>query len=172
VENKISKKTLTKVFALAAVMAALVAVATFIIQIPIPATGGYLNFGDIMIFISALTFGPTVGGFAGGIGSFISDVAGGYAAFAPFTLIIKGIEGIIAGSISNRKNAWRDVIAVIFAGIEMVIGYFLAEFFALSEGWGALGEVPGNIIQIVAGAAIGVPIAILLRKRIPETWKM
>ena len=171
-ENKISKKVITKIFALAAVMAALVAVATFIIQIPIPATGGYLNFGDIMIFISALMFGPTVGGFAGGIGSFISDVAGGYAAFAPFTLVIKGIEGLIAGTISNRKSAWRDIIAVTFAGIEMVTGYFLVEFFALSEGWGALGEVPGNIIQIVAGGLIGIPIAIVLRKRIPESWKM
>jgi uncharacterized membrane protein len=170
--NKISKGIITKIFAVAAVMAALVAVATFIIQIPIPATGGYLNFGDIMIFISALTFGPTVGGFAGGVGSFISDVAGGYAAFAPFTLIIKGIEGLIAGTISNRKKAWRDVIAVVFAGIEMVTGYFLVEFFALSEGWGALGEVPGNILQIVAGALIGIPIAIVLRKRLPESWKM
>ncbi len=170
-ENKISKSVITKVFALAAVMAALVAVATFIIQIPIPATGGYLNFGDIMIFISALTFGPTVGGFAGGVGSFISDVAGGFATFAPFTLVIKGIEGLIAGAISNRKKAWRDIIAVVFAGIEMVTGYFLVEFFALSEGWAALGEVPGNILQIVAGALIGIPIALVLRKRLPKSWK-
>jgi len=171
-ENKASTGKLSKALALSAVMSALVAVATFIIQIPIPATGGYLNFGDIMIFICALTFGPIVGGLAGGIGSFLSDVAGGYATFAPFTFAIKGIEGLIAGAISNRKQAWRDIIAVVFAGAEMITGYFLAEFFALSEGWGALGEVPGNILQITAGAIFGIPIAIVLRKRLPEAWKM
>ena len=101
---KPDKKTVTLLVAQAGIMAALVAVATFLVQIPIPATKGYLNFGDIMIFITALTFGPIVGGFAGGVGSAISDVASGYAYFSPFTLIIKGAEGIIAGLISNRLS--------------------------------------------------------------------
>ena len=76
---KPDKRTATLIVAQAGVMAALVAVATFLVQIPIPATKGYLNFGDIMIFISAFTFGPIVGGFAGGVGSAISDIASGYA---------------------------------------------------------------------------------------------
>ena len=153
-------------------MAALVAVATFLIQIPIPATKGYLNFGDIMIFVSALTFGPIVGGFAGGVGSSISDVASGYAYFAPFTLIIKGAEGLIAGLIANRlKQKKRHHSCVAIAGAEMVTGYFLAEFFGLSVGWAALGEVPFNILQITVGGIIGIPIAIILIKRLPEIWK-
>lgn len=152
-------------------MAALVAVATFLVQVPIPAAKGYLNFGDIMIFITALTFGPIVGGFAGGVGSAISDVASGYAYFSPFTLIIKGAEGLIAGLISNRLSRKRDIAAVVVAGVEMVSGYFLAEFFGLSEGWAALGEVPFNILQIVAGGVVGIPIAIILRKRLPQAWR-
>ncbi len=158
------------VLALSSVMAALVAVATFFIQIPVPATGGYINFGDIMIFVSALTFGPIVGGLAGGIGSAISDTIGGYFLYAPFTLIIKGIEGALAGQISNRKALWRDIIAVTVAGAEMVSGYFLAEFFPLHIGWAALAEVPGNVTQIVVGAAIGIPIALILRRRLPKSW--
>jgi uncharacterized membrane protein len=170
-QPKPDKKRVTLTIAQAGVMAALVAVATFFPQIPIPATKGYLNFGDIMIFITALTFGPIVGGFAGGVGSAISDVAGGYAYFAPFTLIIKGAEGLIAGLISNRLSRKRDVIAVVIAGAEMVSGYFLAEFFGLSEGWAALSEVPFNILQIAAGGIVGIPIAIILRKRLPEAWR-
>ncbi|MCJ7793416.1 ECF transporter S component [Candidatus Bathyarchaeota archaeon] len=165
------KKRVTLIVAQAGVMAALVAVATFFPQIPIPATKGYLNFGDIMIFISALTFGPIVGGFAGGVGSAISDVAGGYAYFAPFTLIIKGAEGLIAGLISNRLSRKRDIIAVIIAGSEMVTGYFLAEFFGLSEGWAALVELPANVVQIAVGGIIGISVAIILRKRLPEAWR-
>lgn len=169
--TEITTKRTSVIVAQAGIMAALVAVATYAVQVPIPATKGYLNFGDIMIFASALTFGPTVGGFAGGVGSALSDVAGGYAStFAPFTLVIKGAEGIIAGLISNRLSRKRDVLAVIVAGIEMVSGYFLAEFFGLSEGWAAATEVPFNIVQIAVGGIIGVPIAIVLIKRLPESW--
>jgi uncharacterized membrane protein len=156
---------------LSGVMAALVAVATFFVQIPNPATRGYINFGDIMIFVSALTFGPVVGGFAGSVGSAIADVAAGYAYFAPFTFIIKGAEGAIAGLISNRINVRRDVLAVIFAGSEMVIGYFLVEFFPLQLGWAALTEVPGNISQVVVGALFGLSISLILRKRLPASWR-
>jgi uncharacterized membrane protein len=157
--------------ALSGVMAALVAVATFFVQIPNPATRGYINFGDIMIFVSALTFGPIVGGLAGSIGSSIADVASGYGYFAPFTFVIKGAEGAIAGLISNRMSVKRDILAVIFAGSEMVIGYFLAEFFPLQLGWAALTEVPGNISQVVVGAIIGISVTLILRKRLPEAWR-
>lgn len=154
--------------ALSGIMAALVAIATFIVQIPNPATRGYINFGDIMIFVSALSFGPIVGGFAGSVGSAIADVASGYGYFAPFTFVIKGIEGALAGFISNRTSVSRDVLAVVIAGAEMITGYFFAEFFPLQFEWAALTEVPGNISQILVGGFIGVPLAIIIRKRLPE----
>lgn len=156
---------------LSGVMAALVALATFIVQIPNPATRGYINFGDIMIFISALTFGPIVGGLAGSVGSSISDIVSGYGYFAPFTFVIKGAEGALAGVISNKINVSRDVLAVIVAGVEMITGYFLVEFFPLQFGWYALTEVPGNISQIVVGGVVGIPIAVIIRKRLPEILK-
>jgi uncharacterized membrane protein len=52
----------------------------------------------------------------------------------------------------------------------MVCGYFIVQFFTFQLGWGALAEVPGNITQIVVGAIIGIPIALVLRRRLPETW--
>lgn len=157
--------------ALSGVMAALVAIATYLVQIPNPPTHGYINFGDIMIFVSALTFGPIVGGVAGSIGSALSDLASPYAYFAPFTFVIKGTEGILAGLISNRRNAERDILAVIVAGAEMITGYFLVEFFLLQVGWAALTEVPGNISQILVGGVVGVPVAYFIRKNLPEILK-
>lgn len=155
---------------LSAVMAAVVCVATFIIRIPNP-MGGYFNFGDVMIFVSALTFGPVIGGLAGGIGSALADIIG-FPIFAPFTLVIKGIEGSIAGLVTNRKSIFRDTLAVTVAGVEMVVGYFLAEFYPLQWGLGgALAEVPGNIAQIVIGGFVGIPIALVLRRRLPEILK-
>ena len=170
-EFQTNQQRITLTVAQAGIMAALVAVATALVQIYIPATRGYLNFGDIMIFVSAFTFGPIVGGFAGGVGSAISDVATGYAYFSPFTLIIKGAEGLIAGLISNRLSRKRDILAVVVAGSEMVAGYFLAEFFGLSEGNAALVEIPANILQIAVGGTIGILVAVILRRRLPEAWR-
>ncbi|HCP99620.1 MAG TPA: ECF transporter S component, partial [Candidatus Latescibacteria bacterium] len=48
---------------------ALTVVATLFIRIPNPATQGYINLGDSMIFTIAVVFGWRVGGLAGGVGS-------------------------------------------------------------------------------------------------------
>lgn len=149
------------------VMTALIAVSTLLLRIPNP-MGGYFNLGDVMVFVSALTFGPIVGGFSGGLGSAIADIIG-FPLFAIPTLIIKGLEGLIAGSLGNKHQIFRDIIAVTIAGVEMVVGYFLVEWLVLQ--WGlvsALAEVPANIGQIVIGGIIGIPIAYLLRRRLPE----
>jgi len=153
---------------LMAVMSALVTVGTLIVQIP-NGMGGYFNVGDVMIFVAALNFNPFVGGFAGGLGSALADVLMGYPVFALPTLVIKGLEGFIAGLITNKKSVYRDVFAVVAAGAEMVIGYFLIELFVLQ--WGlslSMAEILPNIAQIAIGGLVGVPIALVLRRRLPE----
>jgi len=123
-----------------------------------------------MIFVSALTFGAVIGGYAGGVGSALADILAGYAHFALYTLIIKGAEGSISGLISNQKSMSRDVLAVIVAGVEMISGYFLIEWYLY--GWGAaLTEVLGNITQIAVGGIVGIPLAIIIRRRLPEVLK-
>ena len=152
---------------LIAIMSALVTVGTLIIRIPNP-MGGYFNVGDVMIFVAALTFNQLIGGIAGGLGSAIADIIG-FPLFTIPTLIIKGLEGLLAGLITNRKNVFRDVFAVVAAGAEMVMGYFLVELYVLQWGLGgALAEVPANIIQIIIGGIVGIPIALVLRRRLPE----
>ena len=148
-----------------AVMSALVAVGTLIVRIPNP-MGGYFNVGDVMIFVSALTFNPLIGGVAGGLGSAIADIIG-FPVFAVPTLIIKGLEGLLAGLITNKKSIYRDIIAVLVAGAEMVTGYFLVEVYLWGIG-AALAEVPANIAQIALGGLIGIPVALVLRRRLPE----
>ena len=170
-KKEVGTRNLALLLARSGIMAALVAAATFVVQIPNPATGGYINFGDIMIFASSFLFGPVVGGFAGAVGASIADLASPYAYYAPYTFVIKGIEGIIAGIISNQRSIKRDTIAVALAGSEMVTGYFLAQAFVLQLGVpAALTEVPWNVSQIIVGAVVGIPLAFALRKRLPESW--
>ena len=83
-----NKKNTALQFSLTVMMTTLVAVSTLLVRIP-NSMGGYFNLGDVLIFITALTFGPIIGGIAGGIGSAIADIVG-FPLFAIPTLIIKG----------------------------------------------------------------------------------
>ena len=160
-----SKQPLFFTIAISAMMAALVTVATYIIQIPIPQTSGYLNIGDAMVFTAALTFGPSVGLFAGGVGSAISDMMGGYAYFAPVTLVVKGLEGLLVGLVGYRKNLRGNILAVGIGSAVMISGYFLAETFLMGYGVGAaLVEVPLNLFQVTFGGIVGIPLSAIIRR--------
>jgi uncharacterized membrane protein len=155
--------------ALSGVMAALVFVTTMMIRIPVPATQGYINIGDSMIFVSALLFGPVVGGFAGGVGSALADLVG-FPSFIFYTLVIKGIEGLIVGSLTTSKNSWKDILIVILGGIEMITGYFIVEAYLYGVG-AALVELPGNVFQASFGAVVAIPLCFAIRRRLAEQLK-
>jgi len=158
----------TREIAISAIMAALVSVSTLLIQFPIPATQGFFNVGDAMVMVAALTFGPIVGFFAGGFGSALADLIGGWYVWVPFTLVIKGLEGFLAGSIvvldEGNRGVRTKVVAWIVAGSEMVVGYFLVQYYMYGLG-AALTELPFNILQMVAAGIIGIPLSIVVAQR-------
>ena len=96
-----------------ALFTALVAAATRVVQIPMPATEGYVNVGDAVIIAGSLLFGGIAGALAGGLGSAMADLLGGYSHWAPFTLVIKGLEGLVIGSLSGILRPdllrWRGI---------------------------------------------------------------
>jgi uncharacterized membrane protein len=154
--------------AAAGVMAALVCVATLLITIPIPATEGFFNIGDALVIIASLTFGPVVGGLAGGVGSALADAIGGWFNWVPFTLVIKGAEGVIAGYIAgSRENrpTQRTLLAWVVGGLMMVSGYFLVQVYLYGIG-GALVELPFNFIQMLAAGVIGIPVSMALQRQL------
>ncbi|WP_456368648.1 ECF transporter S component [Thermococcus sp.] len=154
--------------AIAGVTAALVAVATNVVKIPTPPTGGYINFGDTMVMFTAMLFGPVIGAFAGGVGSALGDVIGGYPGWAPVTLVVKGIEGLVVGYIAKKVDGTVGlIVGGIIGGLLMVLGYFLFEAYAFGVP-AALTEVPGNLLQAVTGVLVGAPLTDAIRKRYPE----
>jgi len=163
----------TRELAASAIMGALVAVTTMLIQIPIPATEGFFNIGDAMVMVAALTFGPIVGAMAGGIGSALADFIGGWYIWVPFTLVIKGIEGFLAGYIlrinEGNNGISRLVLAWLVGGLEMVGGYFLVQVYMYGFN-AALVEVPFNFVQMAAGGLVGIPVTLALRKRVGREY--
>ena len=162
-----------------ALMTALVLAVTFIFSVPISAVGQVFDGGDIMIFIAAWTFGPIVGGIAGGVGSAISDaVMPGTAGYAPFTLVIKGLEGFAAGYLARRFPT-RLMTSWVAASAIMVGGYFITNFFLIGLLYGSnsalnpgvvlsVWEIPFDLAQVIAGGVIGRPVARYLRTALPS----
>ncbi|TFG18212.1 MAG: ECF transporter S component [Promethearchaeota archaeon] len=160
------------IVALTAVFMALIYIITAFFAIPVPATGGYINLGDMLVMFTALLFGPIVGGLAGGFGSMLADILSPYYIYAPATLLIKGIEGFLIGLISNPRNnnsrvSFRDLMAVIIGGIIIPLGYFLYEAFVLNLGVAvALVEVPGNFFQFGFAAISSIILITATRKNL------
>ena len=94
----------------------------------IPATRGYFNIGEVMVYIAALLMGPYIGAFAGGVGSAISDAILA-PAFAPGTLIIKGTEGFLVGYLTKKgastltQQTWKSITVGIGALLALLIGW-------------------------------------------------
>lgn len=139
------------------VFAAAVAALTLFFRLPVPATGGYLNLGDVLIIFAGLRLGPFVGAGAGAFGSAAADLIGGYATFVPVTLLAKGMEGWLPGMIAHRSSSRsRALIGAAVGAAAMAIGYLAAESLMPSIGPEiALAEFPGNVIQGLAGAVGG-----------------
>lgn len=164
----------TRELVAAAIFIALTAIVTRYTAFPIPATRGFFNLGEVVIYVAAIVYGPVVGMLAGGVGSALADIWAQAPYYAPFTLVIKGIEGYVVGRLAGARVSSR-VRATILGGALMVTGYFLAQtFFARTLGiaptsgtavTAALAEVPFNIVQVAAG----VIVALLVTARIPRS---
>lgn len=113
----------------AAVFTALVCASTMVLSIYLPATRGYFNIGETMIYITALIFGPYVGAFAGGVGSMLADIFLGYGHYAPATLVIKACEGAIVGFLGRRVFASKN--AVYWKTFTMVVGIIVGAILCL-----------------------------------------
>lgn len=151
-------------------LTAVTAVFTLIVRVPIAPTRGYINLGDVAIFFTAFTFGPVTALVSGGLGTALADLLAGYAQWAPITLVIHGLQGLIAGIIVKygffqpvqngriEERAGRFMLMIIAAGIAgtviMVGLYFLAGAVMYGAGAAAV-EIVGNLIQCIVGIAGG-----------------
>ena len=156
----------TKKLVLSALMAALVYVSTSIIQIPSPATNGYVNLGDCFVLLSGWLLGPWYGAAAAGIGSMLVDLLGSYAHYAPGTLDIKAADAMAAALIFRAMGRGKTgmLVSGVVGEIIMVLGYFAYAAMLLGKGLAAAASIPGNIAQGVAGVALGIALAVALQK--------
>ena len=158
-----SKSTVTlKKLVMAALFAALACVATMSIKIPTPGTSGYIHPGDAIVILAGVVL-------AGGIGSAMADLLGGYFVYVPITFVIKGLVSLCSALLYRKvgKNSKSRYTAVILGGVADIIlvagGYCLCEYFIY--GAGAFASVPANLVQGIGGlilSAVLYPILIAI----------
>ena len=171
----------TKKIVLNGAAIALVFLATVFTRIPGPIPPGYINFGDVVIMITAIFLGKSSGFTAGAFGSALADIiAPGGWIFAPITFIVKGLEGYVIARIAysktsvemkySAKQERRKIFAVIAGALIMIVGYFIAELSILklfdpTFGYAAaIAELPFNFIQGGVSAVLGYILIALLQK--------
>lgn len=135
------------------IFTAIIALLTLFASIPLPAGSGgaYVNAGDAAIFAAAFVLGPVGGAVTAAVGSALADVLHGAVVYAPATLVIKGLMGLIAGLIFKKSR----YLAPPVSGLVMPAGYFLFEVLLYGTGTALFG-LWTNAIQYAFGAAAGI----------------
>ncbi len=167
-----SQRTITtKSIIIAALFIAIVFVATYAVQIPLPgiATGGLIHLGNVALFTIAVIFGKRYGAISGAFGMALFDVLSPWIIWAPGTFVIRGIMGYMVGSIAKggRQQSispFRLMLAMILPSIWMIAGYFGYNLLLYQNIPAAVASLPGDITQAVAGIAIATPVILLIEK--------
>ncbi|MCC8013907.1 MAG: ECF transporter S component [Eubacterium sp.] len=167
-----NKRIDVKTMALTGLMTALVFVGSRIgFHTPSITGGGYVHLGTAFMFLTAFLFGKKSAAFAGGVGMGLFDLFSEYFAWAPFTFVISLLMGYTAGKIAFAENGSLKISKCIAAAaactIIKVIGYYITEFIFTFNLVTPLTSIPGNITQMVVGAAVGIAAAtVILNQKI------
>ena len=147
----------------AALMAAMTCLVTMILPIKIPyGNGGYIHPGDAFVLLSGIILGPIYGGLAAGIGSLMADLLSGYPQYALATLIIKSVAALAGGYSYRHIRKGSVIIAGIFGGIIVTLGYLAYDSFLYGSFTTGLVAVPFNLLQNVMGIILASIILPLL----------
>ncbi|MFS0778487.1 ECF transporter S component [Neobacillus sp. 3P2-tot-E-2] len=164
----------TRILVLNALFITLTFLATMFINIRLPlmGNGGLIHLGNVPLLIAAFVFGKKTGAIAGAFGMALFDIVSGWTLWAPFTFVIVGAMGYVAGLIAENmpgKKVFVYVLAVAAALIIKVIGYYFTEVVLFGNWIQPFGSIPGNIMQIVIAGIIVVPLANGFKQRMGST---
>lgn len=149
-----------------AFFSALTFICTYFVLIPFPNGLGYFNLSDAIVIFSSILFGPIIGVFSGIIGAGIGDFISGYVSCLPFTILAKGLEGIVAfllfKLLFNKKIKY---ISFFIAIIPMVLIYFI--YYLIITDFSLLSSLTSSsfdLIQGICGGSVAIVFYFLFNK--------
>jgi uncharacterized membrane protein len=134
-------------------------VATVLLTVETPATGGYFNLGEAAIYVIAYLAPPLLTAISSGLGPALADLVLGYWYFAPATFLIKFCEGLTVSKLLGflRGGKGRGLATVIRV-IALLLGLGLTyTVINLSFGGGASSIEFSWTPTAILGIAIPIP---------------
>lgn len=167
---------------MAAVMAALVAVGSYI-QVQIPSILGTSRFhlGNVMCALCGLLLGPWWGALASGLGSALYDLLLDPTRFAefPITFFTKAVYGLVAGAVffkvfKGRSNYVSEAVSTAAAAVSYIVIYLAKSYFyngllikglAPGAAWlGVLEKVPSSVFNGVVALVFAPILGVAIRR--------
>lgn len=158
---------------MAAMFTALIYVSTCFIQIPNPASGGYVHPGDALCLLAAWLLPLPYGILASATGTMLADLLSGYSHYALPSFIIKAIVPTVAGlllrALWNKKTTVKAtllpcLLSGVVGEIFMVGGYFFLNAVIWGNGWSAAVSIPTDSIQALFGIVVATALFCPLKK--------
>ena len=164
-----ASRNTTKMLVINGLFIALTLVATMFINIRLPlvGNGGLIHLGNVPLFLGAFIYGKRTGAIAGAFGMGLFDLISGWTAWAPFTFVVVGLMGWVAGLISEKvklRPVIANTIAVAAALVIKIVGYYFTEVIPFHNWIVPFGSIPGNVVQVVVAGIIVIPFAGKLKK--------
>ena len=158
------------------VLAGMCAIATSI-KIPL-GVGAMVHLGTAFLFTTAITFGGVYAGLSAAIGSAFFDLLMGFSPYTPWSFVIKGVAGLIAGTIAHGLWPRRGPDAPLSAGRwlpQAVLGCLVAAAWTLAGyviAWwqvtGSLAVALSNIPASLLTSGVGFVAALFLAPRLHQ----
>ena len=145
-------------------MAALITIMTaYICHVPIGVNGGYLHFGDSLIYLAAVLLPRPYALAAAAIGGGMADMLTA-PMWAPATIIIKMLIVLPFSNKSTKIVTPRNVFATVLAYIISGLCYFLAEYLLFGTWAVLLVSMSQSLIQSGGSAIFFVMLGYALDK--------
>lgn len=154
------KNQKTKHLCLSAVMAAIIYV--FTMYLHIPSGTGYTHVGDAFVYLAGALLPWPYAMAAGAVGAALADLLGGYAMWAPGSIVIKALTALCFTCKSEKILCRRNLFALLPAALLCVFGYSGYEALITGNLVVALSGIPGYLTQIVGSAAVFLAMSTVL----------
>lgn len=152
----------TRRIAITAILAALITVTTaYVCHIPLPYAGGYLHFGDSLIYLAACLLPRPYACAAAAIGGGMADLLTA-PMWAPATILIKMLITLPFTNKGAKIVTLRNALAPLAAYVISGTGYFLFETLFFHADVAFLVSFAGSAIQSLGSGAIFILFGMLL----------
>lgn len=132
---------------LTGLFAALITLMTaYICHIPVPVAGGYIHFGDSLIFMAATILPKPYAMLAGAIGGGMADLLTAPLWTIP-TILVKMAITIPFTSKSKKSLCPRNIVAIVLAYLISATGYFIANKFVFGSEVSLILSISNSAIQ-------------------------